>query len=349
MRRSKIVASLCVIALAGCGDDDDGHDHSEAGSGASHAGTGGKSGSGGVSTAGQGAGGAGAKGGTGGKGGAGGTTYTGGAGGSNNQGTQDVTIRFKAKVGSKDFACGTSYSGVGTKGTTVEPKDFRFFVRDLKLRDGDREVPVKLKASNKWQSETVALLDFEDAKGACGAEGNPETNFVVEGTVPKGNYNGISFSNAVPDDESHADPTTLKDPLKTYASMSWGWLFGFRFVIAEVVGKADDADASEPPMAWLHLGSGSCTNNAVGVDAGLDFMAPPVSCLHPNHNHIRLDNYKVGESVIVADFGAVFAQSDVSITEGCHGSGDACTPLWKAFGLDTQGKALDTQAVYHVE
>ena len=47
------------------------------------------------------------------------------------------------------------------------------------------EVPVTLTQDGLWQVDDVALLDFENATGAC-ANGTEETRDVVEGTVPAG-------------------------------------------------------------------------------------------------------------------------------------------------------------------
>ena len=35
--------------------------------------------------------------------------------------TQAAVIHFKAVVGKEDFACGRSYSGIGTTKSTIEP------------------------------------------------------------------------------------------------------------------------------------------------------------------------------------------------------------------------------------
>jgi uncharacterized repeat protein (TIGR04052 family) len=368
MRTLCILAGAAALALAAaCGDDDDDdttehgdHGHDAAGASGGKAGSAGsKAGNGGSKAGTEGAGGragAPANGGSGGKAGAtsaGGTGGRAGSGGSSS-GEREVTISFKAKVGGADFACGKTFAEQGSKLTTIEPADFRTFVQDVKLiDDNDKEVPLKLKVSAPWQSETVALLDFEDAKGKCGGEGTPETNTKIVGTVPEGNYKAISFVNGVPEDLNHDDPTQVADPLKTYSSLSWGWLFGFRFVkleVASVTSSADlDAGAELVPGGVFHLGSTGCTANGATEDGGVD-LETPITCTKSNRNRVRLDNYKVGESVIVADISKVFADTDLTVAEDCHSGGTACPSMFTSVGVNLDdGKALNSQTLYRLE
>jgi uncharacterized repeat protein (TIGR04052 family) len=367
MRKLSILAGAAALALAvACGDDDvddaehGDHDHDAAGaSGAKAGSSGAKAGSGGAKA---GAGGAGGRAGapaTGGSSGKAGATSAGGAGGKAGSGgasssERQVIIDFKAKVGGADFACGKTFAEQGSKLTTIEPADFRMFVQDVKLiNDKDEEVPLKLKASAPWQSDTVALLDFEDAKGKCGGEGTPETNTKIVGTVPDGRYNGVSFVNGVPEDLNHGDPTKSADPLKTYSSLSWGWLFGFRFVKLEVVSNTSSADldagAEVIPGGLFHLGSTGCTATGAMEDGGLD-LETPITCTKPNRNHVRLDNYKVGESVIVADISKVFAATDLTVAADCHSGGTACPSIFTSVGVNfDDGKVLNSQTFFHLE
>ncbi|HTV23132.1 MAG TPA: MbnP family protein, partial [Polyangiaceae bacterium] len=81
---------------------------------------------------------------------------------------EPVTLNFAARVGDAPFACGSSYDDVGSTEVTVEPQDFRFFVHDIRLITADAtEVPVEIDERSPWQARGTALLDFEDATGAC--------------------------------------------------------------------------------------------------------------------------------------------------------------------------------------
>lgn len=49
---------------------------------------------------------------------------------------QVVEIPFRAAVGDEDFDCNKTYT-LGTDSTQVQPKDFRYFVSDIKFVKAD--------------------------------------------------------------------------------------------------------------------------------------------------------------------------------------------------------------------
>jgi uncharacterized repeat protein (TIGR04052 family) len=249
-----------------------------------------------------------------------------------------VTIQFEARVGTQKFACGEEYSDVGSRGTTVTPTDLRLFVQDVKLiTSAGKEVPVALDVRKPWQSKQVALLDFEDGEGQCG-EGNPEVNTKITGTVPKGKYTGISFSNGVPEKLNHADPTDAQDPLDEFGSLSWGWLGGFRFTKVEV---REVTDADDFGCGIAHLGSTACTGDP---DEGT------VKCSKSNRNLVELDDFDAKSNTIVFDVAEVFEETDLTKPTECHSTGENCTSMFEAFGVDLDdGKPLSSQSVFSVE
>lgn len=46
---------------------------------------------------------------------------------------QSITIRFQAVVGDQKLECGQSYDGIGTTRSRITPRDFRFYVHNLRL------------------------------------------------------------------------------------------------------------------------------------------------------------------------------------------------------------------------
>lgn len=249
-----------------------------------------------------------------------------------------VTIRFEARVGRKKFACGAQYPDVGTRGTTVTPTDLRLFVQDLALiTSSGKAVPVALDVRRPWQSKQVALLDFEDGEGECG-EGNPETNTKITGTVPKGRYTGIRFSNGVPEKLNHGDPTDAQDPLSEFGDLSWGWLGGFRFIKAEVREVSDAADFG---CGVAHVGSTACSGDP---DEGT------VKCRKPNRNLIELVEFDPELDVIVIDVAKVFEGNDLTKASECHSTGANCEPMFEALGIGLEdGEPLDAQSVFRVQ
>lgn len=252
--------------------------------------------------------------------------------------TQPVSIAFGATVGGEPFACGQSYAAVGNPPVEVEPMDLRFFVQDVRLvrADDGTEVPVVLDVVAPWQAETVALVDFEDATGAC-TEGNAETRTEITGVVPTGDYDGLVFTLGVPEDLNHADPLTLPPPLDA-GTMTWGWLYGYKFLKVEVRQVVAEGVAG---VGLLHLGSNGCTG-VPGVDE--------VECSLPNRAEIRLESFDVAADTAVIDVAALFGETDLAVESMCHSAGEACPPLFDRVGVDLDtGLPSPTQIVFTAE
>jgi uncharacterized repeat protein (TIGR04052 family) len=253
-----------------------------------------------------------------------------------------VTIKFKASVGTQAFKCGTTYPNQGSTNDSVEPRDLRFFVQDVKLLDATgKQTPVVLDARAPWQTKDVALLDFEDGTGKC-ANGNPELNDQITGTVPPGTYTGIVFTNGVPASLNHIDPATEVAPLSA-GGMTWGWLLGHLFIKAEMASTSADGG-----IGLLHLGSVGCTNSP---DGGDDYAkGPTMACSQGNRNVVKLTSFSAATNVIVLDVKTLFASTDLTTPSQCHSGGPACPPLFSGVGLDFDGGApLPTAPAFRVE
>jgi uncharacterized repeat protein (TIGR04052 family) len=262
-----------------------------------------------------------------------------------------VTIQFAAKMGDADFACGTTYPNFGLSASEVSPRKLRFYVDELRLiNDHGDEVPVVMDTRSPWQTPDVALIDFADDAGDCG-EQTPETNTIITGTVPADTYNGIVFSNGIPEALNHGDPATAPAPLQ--AGMSWGWLYGNIFFQAELqnvtIPDGGVPDGGTAGQVFLHLGSTGCEN--LTGDAGPDFNAPPtVSCTNQNRNRIELTGFNPTTNSVVVDLEPLFGDSDMTLDSQCHSSLPLCEPWFAAAGVDfATGAALTTQTIYSVE
>jgi len=227
-----------------------------------------------------------------------------------------VEIPFTAEIAGAPFACTASYTDLGSAATEVQLLDFRLFVSSANLiaADGTR-VPVALDQDGAWQIETIALLDFEDGTGSC-ANGTPQVNTTLRGTVPDGEYRGLEFEVGVPFDWNHGDPTTAPAPLNLTA-MFWNWRGGYKFVKIEFAPvmamgmNAARATHSEGhghggPGGWmLHLGSTMC--------AAPEATTPPSeACANPNRVAVALPDFVPGESRVVIDPAAVVAGADLT-------------------------------------
>jgi hypothetical protein len=133
--------------------------------------------------------------------------------------------------------------------------------------------------------------------------------------------------------------------------MTWGWLFGYKFVRAEM------ASTTPPGVGVFHLGSIGCDNTpegqgGAGGEGGAPQSnpgAPPTTtCSQPNRPEIHLTGFDPSSDVIVADIGAMMAGVDLSAESMCHGMGDACGPLMESVGLNEMGE-LSSQSAFRIE
>ncbi len=179
--------------------------------------------------------------------------------------------------------------------------------------------------------ESTALLDFEDGTAGCADSGNAPMNDMVMGKVTPGDYTGIQFDLGIPAAANHQDVTLAPSPLNIPA-LWWNWQGGYRFVRIDMVvdGQADSPTGG----AWfIHLGSTGCSSTN-------ESTPPTEACTRPNLATIRLNGYKPGESVIVADMASLLAAVDLSsstpMPPGCMSGADDpdCVSLFPAFGLD---------------
>ena len=171
--------------------------------------------------------------------------------------TKEVAIDFAAYVGEDEFVCGESYESIGVNESTITPSDFRFYVSNLALIDGNGEaVPLELEQDGKWQHQTTALLDFEDGTSACD-NGTAEMNTTVVGTVPEGDYESLQFTLGIPQKLNHDDAAIAPSPLNL-TSMWWNWQGGYKFLRVEM--------ETDKPIATVDNVSTNNSENEVLID-----------------------------------------------------------------------------------
>ncbi len=256
---------------------------------------------------------------------------------------QPVAVRFQAMVGNRELACGKSYADVGTTKSTITPRDFRFYVHNLRLiDDSGKEVAVELKQDDKWQLDNVALLDFENATGSC-SNGTPETNTTVVGTVPAAmtKFTGVRFTLGVPFEKNHTDLTRMPPPLNLTA-LAWVWNAGRKFA------RLDFSSTGVPRGYAIHLGSTGCTPNETKTTV-------PTKCSEPNRLEVDLPGFDISRDAIVADLGALLAGSNVDqggrMMSGCmSGPGTAaCGPLFASLGLPFPNQETQPQKFFRAQ
>jgi uncharacterized repeat protein (TIGR04052 family) len=251
-----------------------------------------------------------------------------------------VSVVFRAVVGSEPYACGATYSGLGTGTADVAIRDFRMYVHDVSLvRSDGTAVPIALDESSLYQHSGVAFLDFSAKMDADCDDPTVETNTVVTGIIPEGAYDGVSFVVGIPFELNHADNAVAPAPLNV-SSMYWDWNAGYKFV--RIDGTTSEGDG-EPRV---HLGSTGCMADGSGGIA---------SCTHENRPAISLDSFNPEGHTIAVDLAALFAGSNLdtnaaTTAPGCMSEPDDpdCEPLFAALGLPFEG-APQTQTFFRVE
>ncbi|HTU59304.1 MAG TPA: MbnP family copper-binding protein [Polyangiales bacterium] len=250
-----------------------------------------------------------------------------------------VSLRFRAKVGQSDFACSHKYAGQGTAATTVTPIDLRFFVHAVALiKEDGTKVPLSLVAREPWQSETLALLDFEDKTGRC-SEGTADTNTAITGSAPAGSYQGVSFTVGVPDELIHKDPASVAAPLKDAVGLAATGVEGFRFARIGLTQLNAAADASGSGL--FDLGSSQCTGSVADGS---------VKCEKTNRSVVSFGTFDLAKNSVVIDVAKLFALVDLTQPQTCHSVEKSCAPMLSAFGVSFEnGQPAAEQSVFSVE
>ncbi|WP_437721397.1 MbnP family copper-binding protein [Sorangium sp. So ce861] len=287
-----------------------------------------------------GVGGDGGRGGAGGEGGTGegGTGEAGGGAGGGDAGIA-VELAFEGRVKDEVFSCADTYA-VGAAVTDVKLNDFRLYIHDVRLHRADGEkVPLALEQDGKWQLENLVLLDFEDKSGSC-ANGTQETNGLVRGTVPAGEYDGLSFKLGVPFERNHGDASVAPSPLNL-TGLFWSWNHGYKFLRIDSVPE----QGGDPFI--IHVGSTGCVGDVGEVTA----------CDRPNVAEIVFEGIDPLATKVLVDYGALVADTDVSAnaggTAGCmsDATDPDCPPLFAHLGIDvTDGSPRpEQQSFFRIE
>jgi uncharacterized repeat protein (TIGR04052 family) len=254
---------------------------------------------------------------------------------------QTVEIRFDARVGADPARCDRSYSNVGTAKAGMRFQDLRIYVSAFRLLDPKgREVPVTLTPDGQWQSDRVALLDFENRTGNC--NGNAATNTVVRGTVPSGTYQGLVFEIGVPREVNHEDPTLAAAPLNLTA-LTWPWRYGYKFTTIDLETSGGAGGPNAATGFSIHIGSTDCGE-------GSPTTRPSTPCGNSNRPTYRLGAFDPKSAKVVLDLGALLAGTDITVNapkspSGCMSMpGDSdCTALMDRLGLPFDGHASSGQ------
>lgn len=247
---------------------------------------------------------------------------------------QVVEIPFRATVGDEDFDCNKTYT-LGEDSTLVQPKDFRYFVSDIKFVKSDgSKVDLKLEQDGKWQTGSVALLDYATTDANCAKSSSPdsETRKVVRGVVKKGDYTGIEFALGLDDVTNHLDSATAEPPLNN-PGMWWSWKGGYKELRLELTVLSDGAAKGKDYL--VHHGATSCSGSSPET----------YTCTHENNATVSLNGNPLQSGVkfdIAQYFKGENIQTDLASTFGCMSfAGDKdCEFLFANLGLTFKDATL---------
>lgn len=257
--------------------------------------------------------------------------------------TQSVSIDFGVVAGGQTVGCGLPVAGHGTKATSGQVKDLRFYITNVLLIDAQgNQVALKLD-DNANQARDVALIDFEDATGKCPTStGTATTYTTLTGKVVPGNYVGIAMTLGVPvksadaDKASlnHSDTTAATTPaLLTSSAMAWSWQSGRKFSKIEFVPDTPITRPTGTTTTWnVHLGSTGCKGDPTkGI---------VTACTNPNRMDFSFAAFNASTQKIVLDLAELFKNSDLSYdgggAAGCmSGTTDPeCPGIFQALQID---------------
>ncbi|MBI3782064.1 MAG: metallo-mystery pair system four-Cys motif protein [Deltaproteobacteria bacterium] len=227
-----------------------------------------------------------------------------------------VEVSFVATIHGAPFSCTAAASG-------FTPFDLRFYVHGIELIDrSGAGSPLTLTDDGVWQSDGVALLDFENGTGSCG-DGTMGTHTVLSGHVRAGDYIALRFILGVPFDRNHADPATADAPFNL-GRMHWGWQGGYKFLRFEGEGPQG--------AARVHLGSTGCEGTIGNI----------ARCQRPNRAPVRLDGFQPGHNRVQLDLAALLppngdtASGKRPISCMSEVDDEGCRSAFAALGLDLQ-------------
>lgn len=217
---------------------------------------------------------------------------------------QLVAARVELKVNAAQALCNQVYAGVGSTAQDFKLTDFRFYLSELVLKNGDTRVPVTLasKADGSVLNQDGYSLALLGMLNGCAGQ-SQDNGLLLSGSAPAGQYEQICFKLGLPFALNHVNVADAASPLSSSA-MAWSWLSGHKFLRVDGVGNPNGVLQNY----FVHLGSTGCSNGGAGGGA-----PPSAACLQPNLSEVCLPYADIAQGApIVADIGPVLAASDVS-------------------------------------
>jgi uncharacterized repeat protein (TIGR04052 family) len=262
--------------------------------------------------------------------------------------SRSISIPFVALAGDTLIDCDTTLGQLGLHGASGRISDFKLYVHNVRLvTDEGDEVPVTLDEVPGWQTEGIALLDFQNRGDSCDALDEKPVNTTLRGRIPEAPlvYSGLRFTVGVPVSHNHNNAATAAAPLNVTA-MFWSWRGGYKHMRFDIRPDAGvTLSSGGTSTVWqFHLGDTDCSADPVG------------QCNYRNRPDIDLQGYIENQTRVEIDYAALVAGSDLGSDaggpSGCmSGNSDPeCADLFDRLGLilgDNEGPA-SAQGVFSI-
>ena len=232
-----------------------------------------------------------------------------------------ITIPFEAHYKEQALQCGKEVTVGENQPGVLWLTDLRSFIHDMEVQSKDGKwVKAPFVADDRFQTDRVALLAFEDGSGRC-ANGTPSTHTQLKVEIPLKSTHGLRFKLGVPFELNHLDPVNQKPPLNV-SSMHWSWQAGYKFFRLDMADEGGDG-------LKAHLGSTGCEGTAGNISG----------CKRTNIAPIEFEKLELRESGVVIDVVELLARLDADkkpVLIQCMGAadGDHCGSTFSALGLD---------------
>ncbi|RZA27091.1 MAG: metallo-mystery pair system four-Cys motif protein [Proteobacteria bacterium] len=248
-------------------------------------------------------------------------------------------LRFHASLSDRlrDVTCTTPLTRLGTSGVQGKLLDLAFFIHKLEFIKADGQVVTAELSEDEWQSQGVALLDFQDKSDSCSGEDKP-TNTSIRGLIANDEtFTQVRFTLGIPPALNHVDPASVKAPLNA-PNMFWSWQGGYKAMRFDVSPENGITRPGDPNFFgsnfFFHLGSTDCVGDPIAGQS--------VSCGRVNQAVITLDGFSLGSSEVILDLETLVSdlnlQVDTFDTPGCMSStvDPECQSYFEKLGMDLQ-------------
>lgn len=226
-----------------------------------------------------------------------------------------VKLQFAAYAGTTPIQCGTAVAALGSKSSAAQIQDLRFYISNVKLLKADgSSVALTLSATdnNNYQgTDSVSLITLSQ-KGVGSCTAGTALNKLIQGTVPAGQYVGVTMTLGVPFSLNHLNSTDPATPAVLRSDvnpgMSWNWRGGRKFTKVEL----QSTDTGNP-VTLLHLGATGCVGDpANGIAIS--------SCTASNRVPVTFSTFNPNTQAIALDVKTLFASADFSVANSCMSS-----------------------------